>query len=335
MDRRTRPHPLHCHFALAAALLCLGGCQQWDLSRKIPWGEGEDGEQEPPMKLVAIWTDTVLQQPNRPSVRGFGGKLTFFGRRDSIKPIRVAGSLVVYAFDEANRDPANVTPDRKFVFDAEQFKKHHSKDKQGDSYSFWIPWDQAAGEQKEISLIARFTPLRGGTIVSEQTRHLLPGNKPLVRSAPTRSYVDTLSNAAGGPTIQKASYGAPVPAELDAPAAQAPKRLATTTIPLPNHFGGGPPRAEMGPLAANRFGTAPVWNGTAWNGAPAATTLAPQGTATWAPNPNPSPGSVHYEPPKPPALGGPIVRPDFGRAPWQRSLVAPPSPPATPPQSAP
>ena len=51
------------------------------------------------------------------------------------------GSLVVYAFDETDRDPANMKPDRKFVFTQEQFEKHYSKSTLGHSYSVWLPWD--------------------------------------------------------------------------------------------------------------------------------------------------------------------------------------------------
>ena len=72
------------------------------------------------------------------------------------EPIKVDGTLTVYVFDETNRDPNNVRPDRKYVFTKEQFPSHYSKSKFGHSYSVWIPWDEAGGEQKEISMIVRF-----------------------------------------------------------------------------------------------------------------------------------------------------------------------------------
>src|SRR5205085_4671771 len=146
---------------LAGALLSTTGCTQFDLKKRIPWGEGADGSAKAPMKVVACWTDTIMQTEGKPSMRGFGGRLSFYTQSE-VKPIKVDGTLVIYAFDETDGNTTKVTPDRKFVFDREQLKKHDTKDDRGHSYSFWIPWDLAGGEQREISLIARFTPIDGG-----------------------------------------------------------------------------------------------------------------------------------------------------------------------------
>jgi hypothetical protein len=262
-----------------AALVLVGlahcaGCQTWDLSKRLPWTPGENGEPQPPLRLIAVWTDTVLHQPNKPAVRGFGGRITFYGNKESTEPIPVDGSLVVYAFDEANRDPLNVTPDRKFVFNREWFEKQKeamkkdkkkSKDKNRHSYSVWIPWDAAGGEQKEISLIARFTPTKGGgTVVGEQTRQILPGAKPLVRNTTVRSASESLAQGPAGQAIQQAAYAAPLANDPQAKHLQAgslpaghlqempARRMETVTIPLPERFGRHTPAAEMGPLAALR-----------------------------------------------------------------------------------
>jgi hypothetical protein len=229
------------------------GCAKFDLRKNIPWGAGEDGTFETPIKMIPCWTDTVLQTPNSPSMRGFGGRLMFYGK--STDAIKVEGSLVIYAFDEANRDPNNNVPDRKFVFTEEQFKQHHSKSERGHSYSFWIPWDQAGGERREISLIARFTPKKGGSVISEQTKHLLPGTTPLVGNTQVKTRVDSgqppVTQAAVTYPIQGTPFGqtagAPgsvTQADYQEPQQQAAgvdagprRRMETTTITLPQRFG--------------------------------------------------------------------------------------------------
>lgn len=157
----------------ALAILFSGGCATFDLSKRIPWGAGEDGKPAAPMRLMAVWTDTTMTSPGKPAMRGMGGRIVFYDQAN--EPVKVKGTLVVYAFDETNRDPTNVTPDRKYVFLPADFEKHYSKGRLGHSYSFWLPWDAVGGKQAAISLIARFQPDKGGEIIGEQTKHLLPG----------------------------------------------------------------------------------------------------------------------------------------------------------------
>ncbi|MGC4003611.1 MAG: hypothetical protein QM811_10965 [Pirellulales bacterium] len=150
------------------------GCASFDLNKRIPWGtSGEDGKPVPPMRLMAVWADTVMTTPGKPAMRGFGGRICFYDQAN--EAVKVKGTLIVYAFDETGRAQTNVTPDRKFVFMPEDFEKHYSKGRLGHSYSFWLPWDEVGGRQTEISLIVRFQPEKGGEIVGEQTKHLLPG----------------------------------------------------------------------------------------------------------------------------------------------------------------
>ena len=161
----------------AAMLLSLAsGCSQFDLQKKMPWLTGKTGEFRRPMRVVTMWSDTVLTTAGQAPVRGFGARLMFYGLEEE-KPIKVAGSLVVYAFDEANRDKTNTRPDRKFVFTEEQFAKHYSKSALGHSYSIRVPWDEVGGEPKEVSLIVRFTPVEGGVVVSEQVKQYLQSEK--------------------------------------------------------------------------------------------------------------------------------------------------------------
>lgn len=149
----------------------------FNLRRDIPWRIGEVVSPKTPTKIVAVWTDAVLHQAGKPATRGFGGRLMFYGPEDNT-PLKVEGTLVVYAFDEEGRLPTDVKPDRKYVFPPDQFARHYSKSKLGHSYSVWIPWDEVGGPRKEISLIARFIPKNGSAIISAPSRQILPGLPP-------------------------------------------------------------------------------------------------------------------------------------------------------------
>lgn len=170
--------------AVLLAATCLGCAwgksPSWKFAKKLDVRESvglkskESTEPQFPKRLVATWTDTVLNKAGQEPVRGFGGRIAFFNQEEET-PVRVEGQLVVYAYDETNRKNYETHPTRRYVFPTEQFAKHESENKLGATYSVWIPWDEAGGEQKKISLIARFEPVGGPRVIGEQTRHLLPG----------------------------------------------------------------------------------------------------------------------------------------------------------------
>ncbi len=180
--------------------------EAWELTSWRPWPLGKQEKPGQPGKILAIWTDTVLTQPNRRPIRGFGGRLMFYdGKAET--PILVEGTLVVYTFDETGRKPSDVRPDRKYVITREQLPAHYSKSKIGHSYSVWIPWDEAGGVQKEITLIVRFEPKAGAAVVGDPCRELLPGviPQPRVEAA-------ALPSLPARGDVRQASYEAPVAA---------------------------------------------------------------------------------------------------------------------------
>ena len=119
---------------------------------RMPW-QDKDEELTPPERIVTFWSDTVLHQPGKPAVRGFGGRVFFYGEDES-DPIEVDGSLVVYAFDADDDDPSQQQPEKKFVFPADQLEQHFSKSDMGPSYSVWLPWDVVGGPSRNLSLVA-------------------------------------------------------------------------------------------------------------------------------------------------------------------------------------
>lgn len=247
--------------AAIAGLGLASGCSSLSLTKAIPWPGDADGKPQQPKSIMAIWTDTVLHQPDSPPTRGFMGRLMFYGP-GATRPVKVDGSLTVYAFDEEGRDPGNTKPDRKYVFTPEQLATHYQKTKAGPSYGIWIPVDEAGGPKKEVSLIVRFTPKGGMLVVSDQSRQVLLG-------PPNTALADRGKPAGAGSGVRPVAYevlGGPDPGTdytsygaLD----QDPTR--TTTIPLPAHFGRGgvvDPRPMLGPLQ-NRMTSASPGAGTA------------------------------------------------------------------------
>jgi hypothetical protein len=212
---------------IATTMLCGGA--KFNLRERIPWGEGKDGKLETPMKVVAFWADTVLNEPGKMGTRGFGGRLLFYGK-DPNKPVRVKGTLTVYAFDEDNRDPKNVIPDKKFVFLPDQFQKTGKKAAVGYSYNVWIPWDEVGGVQKNISLIARFQAEEGGLTVSESAKHRLPGVAPADPAQPANMTAAAMS-----------ASGVAMPT---------PMPLGVVPNAVPNNAGSPPPQVTQAQLAA-------------------------------------------------------------------------------------
>ena len=147
-----------------------------DMKKDIPWMNGD--EDEVPVRIAGSWTHAVRNTAGEISERGFGGRVSFYGKKDD-KSIATDGRLVVYAFDEEGRSPTDHRPTRRYVFPPETFDKHRTDSEAGPYYSFWLPWDAVGGPTKHISLIVRFEPQGGPLVMSEQTRHVLPGQNPV------------------------------------------------------------------------------------------------------------------------------------------------------------
>lgn len=132
----------------------------------------------PVTRVIAAWEPAVSNGEN--PERGFGGRVYFY---DSVlnRPVKAKGTVVVYAFDEDGRDKWDAKPDEGYVFDSKTLnsKEVYRKTKLGHSYGIWIPIDAAKPENpaRKISLIVRYIPEKGSSVVSTQTTTLLPGRR--------------------------------------------------------------------------------------------------------------------------------------------------------------
>lgn len=242
----SRLHSLKSTILAVIFMAMAAGCAPLKISKPNVWPFASEEQPGMPTRIVASWTDTVLYQPDRIPMRGFGGRLLFY-TSEKAEPVKVEGTLTVYVFDETDRDPNNVRPDRKYVFTKDQLPTHYSKSKLGHSYSVWIPWDETGGPQKELSLIVRFTPEKGGVVVGEQTKHLLPGKTQIIArntgggvlqsAAPRAAPIQSLSIPGG--SAQTPSNLMPLPPvnpgmqDNDQTGMNQSHRLNTTTINLP------------------------------------------------------------------------------------------------------
>ncbi len=356
MDDRLRLRLVFLRLALPLMaccwLLAAGGCTSFDLSKNIPWGSGKDGAFSRPMKIIAVWQNTVMHQEGMPAVRGFGGRLWFYGP-DEEKPVLVDGTLEVYAFEETDGDAPNFSPDRKYVFTSDDVKRHHSEGKLGDSYSFWLPWGDVDGPTLEVSLIARFTPVDGGGMIrGEETKHELPGREP-----PKAKKRKGLHSPGQAPTWQSQGSSPGRPASMDQepranpeeyghfePANPATNMVVPAAAAIPQ--GSPPSQAEQAPRlrvttlsvsnrpgGASPYTTSTIVPGMGLGGAAEAW---PAGQTAIRPQ-TPQPLGVGYLPGPRRVLGGPIERLNRERDPrrpnparWQYGPAQPPVA-ATPP----
>lgn len=214
-----------------AILTLASGCQ---FTPKAPefWPWSKTKEPPTPDRILPVWTDSVLHQPNQPGVRGFGGRIYFYAK-DNTEPIEVDGSLAVYVFDAEDLNVSAQQPLRKFVYTADQFKTHMSKTSIGPSYSVWLPWGEVGGPPRRLSLITRFEGRQGGTTLSDPTIKLLPGI-PVNKAGETDQ---GLAKETAGTPFRVASHAQVAPATpAGSPATEAAPARRVETIDLPPAF---------------------------------------------------------------------------------------------------
>ncbi len=131
-------------------------------------------EFQQPVRMAVIWKESTVTAPGQKPTRGFGGRVYFYNEDN--ETVRVDGELTVYAFDDTDdRELESRSPDRKYVFLAQDMQKHYGQTGLGDSYNIWLPWDQVGGQRKTISLVPIFKPLDGMIPKSDHSIAILSG----------------------------------------------------------------------------------------------------------------------------------------------------------------
>ena len=133
----------------------------------------------PVTSVVAAWEPAVSNGEN--PERGFGGRVYFYDSELN-RPVKIKGTVVVYAFDEDGRCQWDAKPNEGYVFDSKTLNSRgvYAKSKLGHSYNLWIPIDAAKPDSpsRKISLIVRYIPDKGPSPPpsSQATVHL-PGRR--------------------------------------------------------------------------------------------------------------------------------------------------------------
>lgn len=239
-------------------ILSSGGCARFDLRKNIPWQETSS---KPVQSVVVFWTDALIERRSGPPYRGFGGRVYFYPA-DMSRPVKVRGTLVVYAFDDNLPPPENLKPVRKFVFTNEQLEKVYADSKLGPSYNILIPWDEYSPTSQRISLIARFIPEEGPSVVSEQARVFLPGfesgflaaQSPSPRSdAPAKASEMPNHSAGGAPVAAQGDAGSTLPAVFARE--HAPRASAAQQSPTKGETTGPEGGSSVQPVSQRRMQT--------------------------------------------------------------------------------
>lgn len=246
VPNRTIPSSIRLLCVSVPLLASTLGCQLAPKTSTLNWPWNKNESKVIPDRILPVWTDTVLHQPNQPGVRGFGGRIYFYGK-ESKEPVEVDGSLAVYVFDADDSTPSEQKPLRKFMFTPDQFKSHMSKTSIGPSYSVWLPWGEIGGPQRRLSLIARFEGRAGGSSISDPTVKMLPGipiNKEIAKS-------ESGSSHSTSSPVSLAGYAETIPLSTKKDVSKTESRIESIDLPpsFQRHLRGAglvpePPRAS-------------------------------------------------------------------------------------------
>jgi hypothetical protein len=265
---------------LGFVLATVTGCSSLSLPKDFAW-PWDDDHVKAPVRMTDMWSFTVLQQPGRQGVRGYGGRLMFYDADD--KPMRVDGTLTVYAFDARASNPSQAAPERKFVFLPRDLPKHYSESKLGHSYSFWLPWDEVGGPERQIVLTTRFESKGGQAIMSSPSRQILPGNRPEAGKEPPPAAAQ--ANPAGD--VRQVSH------QENLPDGGPNRNVTSTTIDLPPSFVrqalAAGPAVDDGGMAANKVAPAAVTPPPSASAAPNGQLTAQTGQGAKLPSNTPDP----------------------------------------------
>lgn len=148
----------------------------WNPVSKLRAEKEKKAEPSEPVNMVCTWKGSIYENTGTPSIRGFGGRIFFYDKDNN--SVEADGELVIYGFDEANKDRETDKADKKFVFRSSDFQKHKSESGFGTSYSVWVPWERMGGFRKTITLVPMFVTADKRIIKGGQSINVLHGKAP-------------------------------------------------------------------------------------------------------------------------------------------------------------
>ncbi len=222
------------------ATLCFSGCAvmkgEKSLKDSLPFAKQDKEEQEAyptPQKMAVTWTPDIILRTGATPTRGFGGRIFFYDEKT--RPVPVEGELAVQAIRTL---PGEEPELKRYAFTPEQFTKHYSNSDLGASYSIWIPWDAAGGEETKITLVPSFKTKAGRLLQGTSSVVNLPGKSERDDTAFDLPPIDATASGPynGGAwslgNVNRSPRGG----------------LTTTTIPVRGGLGRGPQVSPRQPL---------------------------------------------------------------------------------------
>jgi len=298
------------------------GCSVLDLRGKLSQLSSDEKPQVP-TRMVEVWTNEILTEPGLPGVRGFAGRVMFHNGEDTA-PVKVDGTFVVLAFDEADAENGFTAPERKYVYLPEQLPKYYSKSELGHSYSFWLPWDEVGGPDRKICLIARFEPRKGAIVASKPCQKFLPGAAP--RPGQLGSSSMRMAKRSAGGDVRQVSHETPLDeSRQDESQREKPTESITSfTINVPRSFARADPPAGATPPEGGSPSGKPGESAVSGATASAATQAGERAAKSAAENARP--GEARPGEPRAGSLDGapPSDRYARRRFPARRVSIAPP-----------
>ncbi|AMV30942.1 hypothetical protein VN12_02425 [Pirellula sp. SH-Sr6A] len=200
------------------------------------WFSFKKKEYQIPQAMNVVWTYDILTIPGKAPTRGFGGRFYFYNEKTQAIP--VDGELMVYGFDDSfgvQERPELSSATKRYKFTAEQLTSHFSEGQLGASYSVWIPWDAAPGEEKKIMLIPTFVAKDGKMVRGAAATVNLPGKTRVQPDVKTIMQVNA-QLPVGAPTAT--TQAVPAASQQSSPSQQSfggtPLGHGVTTINLPH-----------------------------------------------------------------------------------------------------
>jgi len=145
----------------------------WNPVAKLRAEKEKETPPSEPETMVATWKQTVYESPDSVAVRGFAGRIFFYDQSNNAVP--ADGDLIIYGYDDSNKDSGTDRADKQFVFRSTEFQTHKSDSGFGVSYSVWLPWEKVGGFRKPITLVPRFKTKEGKIIRAGQAQAILDG----------------------------------------------------------------------------------------------------------------------------------------------------------------
>ena len=206
---------------------------RFNLIKRLTAKKDQEPDFQIPKSMVGIWKAATFDKVGSKSVRGFGGRFYFYDANN--EPVRVNGDLTIYGYDDHNQaESGEGKADRKFVFKADSLNTHFSESAFGESYSFFVPWDNVGGDEKTITLIPVFKTVEGHVPEAKPATLRLPGRR-VSRSAAMLS-----EKKMANPVVQASAElptNLPLGSNMTSPIPTKKRaRRMPTTLRLPPHL---------------------------------------------------------------------------------------------------